>query len=581
MKTKNSNTHPKQIMDIKCIIQDHAAVLNSVNDAIFMYESVESGPPGKFIYVNDAAVTLTEYSRAELMKLAPIDISAHLTVDDFELFRSEVMKTGRFQKEVTFATKTGQKIPVELKAIRTVIEGRNVGLAIARDITERVEAKARMRETEDRYRTHFENIHDVIYSVGADLIVTSVSPSIERFLGYTPDEFTGKPAHNLLYVFQPEYRDKAIQNLSLLLSGSKNLANVYGLITKDGKKVFAEIQGTPLIRDGIVTGSISVVRDITERKKAEDQLKESEQRYRYLAKNVPVGVMEVDLINDRFIQVNDELCEMSGYTKDELLATPTSLFFNEESMTVRKQRLDAVAKGENVSDDVEYRLRCKDGEFKWFLVKIRHAMQEGRLVGGTAIMYDITERKSREEKIQNRFQELENDLKEKMRELNDTNLVLLSKKGELDRITSEHELIRQQVIENKNAIATLAKNMEQIHHEAETQIMMDLKKVQLPILERMKSDRKLESYKNDVDFLIRQFSSQSSLSSEKAHIIYSLTPAELQIASQIGRGMSSEEIAAYLNISLNTVKTHRKNIRKKLGLIDSKENLFSFLKPHL
>ncbi|MCX5852523.1 MAG: PAS domain S-box protein [Deltaproteobacteria bacterium] len=581
MKTKNSNTHPKQIRDIKCAIQDYAAVLDSVNDAIFMYESNEPGPPGKFIYVNDAALELTEYSRAELMELTPVDITAALSIDDFKLLRSEFIKTGRLMKEVMFETKTGRKIPAEINVRRTNIEGRNVGLTVARNITDRLEAKAKLRETEDKYRTHFEYINDVILSIDADFRVTSVSPSIEKHLGYTPDEFVGKYVHDCLHVFQPESLNRAIHNISRLLSGEKLPVNSYGFLTKDGKEVFAEIQGTPLIRDGKVTGLVSVVRNITERKEAENGLKESELRYRHLINHVPVGIVEVDVVNDRFIDVNDVICSYVEYSRDELLSMKVSSLFTEESVKVMHQRIRAFSRGENLPADVEYKLRTKSGAIIWVLSHMRHVVKEGKLTRTTGIVYDINHRKLIEEKLRIISQKLENDLVEKTTELKSLNNESIAKKGELDRIKHEYESVRQQVIENKSALSILAKNMEHVHHETENQILLELRKILLPVMQRLRSDKRLGFFANEFDSIINYLDAKTSKHAERTRILYSLTPAELQIATQIGHEMKSEEIASYLNVSINTVKTHRKNIRKKLGLQDSKTNLVAFLKSHL
>lgn len=581
MKTKNNNTRPKQIRDGISMLEDFETILNSMNEAVFITGSGDNKLPGKFIYVNDTAVKLTEYSRTELMQLTPMDTSPSHSVHEFSSFRTELEDTGKITKEAVITTKTGREIPVEVTARLGIIEGKIVSISFARNITDRVEEKAKLRETEDKYRTQFENIHDVIYTIDTDLLITSVSPSVEKFLRYTPDEFVGKYVHDCLHVFQPEYRDQAIQNLSRGLSGEKMPTSVYGMITKDGKEVFAEIQGTTLIRDGKVAGSISVMRDVTDRVETQNALQKSEQRYRHLMNHLPVGIVEVDVINDRFIDINDIICSYLEYSKDELLRMNVTSLFTEESLKILKQRIRAFNEGEESPAEIEYKFRTKSGATIWVLYHMRNVVKEGRLLRTTGIVYDINERKLMEEKLQIRSQELENDLSEKISELKNLNNDFIAKKGELDRIKHEYESVRQQVIENKSALSILAKNMEHAHHETENQILLELRKILLPVLRRLRNDKRLGFFANEFDSIINYLDDKTSKHVERTRILYSLTPAELQIASQIGHGMKSEEIAAYLNVSVNTVKTHRKNIRKKLGLNDSKTNLVAFLKSHL
>jgi len=146
---------------------------------------------------------------------------------------------------------------------------------IARDITERRKAEQALRESEERYRRHFENVSDVIYSVDEDLNITDVSPSVERVLGYKPEELIGQPFVELS-VLGPDSMERAIHDTMRVLSGERVESTVYRFIRRDGGERWAEVSGAPLTRDGEVAGLISVARDITERKEAEDELRRIE-----------------------------------------------------------------------------------------------------------------------------------------------------------------------------------------------------------------------------------------------------------------------------------------------------------------
>ncbi|MCX5851311.1 MAG: helix-turn-helix transcriptional regulator [Deltaproteobacteria bacterium] len=110
---------------------------------------------------------------------------------------------------------------------------------------------------------------------------------------------------------------------------------------------------------------------------------------------------------------------------------------------------------------------------------------------------------------------------------------------------------------------------------------METRKILTPIIQRLKNNKGVDHSKDDINLLASYLEDQTSRFSHNTRIIFSLSPAELQIASMIRNGMSSEEMAAHLHVSVNTIKTHRKNIRRKLGLQNSSVNLTSHLKSHL
>jgi len=147
--------------------------------------------------------------------------------------------------------------------------------SVGRDITERKRAEEALRESESLHRLHFENVSDVIYSVDPELKITNISSSVERVLGYKPEELIGRSFQEL-NLLAPEYLEQAASDTMHVLGGERITSAVYQFIARDGIKKWGEISGAPLIRDGQVVALISVARDITERKQAEEALQESE-----------------------------------------------------------------------------------------------------------------------------------------------------------------------------------------------------------------------------------------------------------------------------------------------------------------
>ena len=139
----------------------------------------------------------------------------------------------------------------------------------------RKQAEETLKESEERYRLSFENASDVIYSIDRDFRVISISPSAEKILGYKPEEIVGRSIEALTNIIAPESMDAALSNTIEVLNGKNITDAVYSFIAKDGTRKIGEVSGSPIIRGGTIVGAISIARDITKRKWAEEALENS------------------------------------------------------------------------------------------------------------------------------------------------------------------------------------------------------------------------------------------------------------------------------------------------------------------
>jgi PAS domain S-box-containing protein len=140
-----------------------------------------------------------------------------------------------------------------------------------------------------------------------------------------------------------------------------------------------------------------IISDITERKQADEALRESEERYRQLVEYAPAAIYEADLTTGRLLSVNEVLCEYSGYTKDELLALNPLDLMSAESQKLILQRVASYAAGEPVPPTVEYKARSKTGREFWISTNAKYFYQAGLPVRATVVAHDITDRKRAEE----------------------------------------------------------------------------------------------------------------------------------------------------------------------------------------
>ena len=174
------------------------------------------------------------------------------------------------------------------------------------------------------------------------------------------------------------------------------------IITKTGERRLIAWNNTALFNaQGEILGLTSIGEDITERRQAEEALKESEARYRHLVQYAPAGIYEFDLQNRRFLSVNDVMCEYTGYSEEEFLELDPYDLLTEDSRAKLNHLLEEVFSGNRNPDPVEYRLRGKNNREFWVLVHANFYFEGGVPKRATAVAHDLTAiRKAQEEKRQ-------------------------------------------------------------------------------------------------------------------------------------------------------------------------------------
>jgi PAS domain S-box-containing protein len=158
----------------------------------------------------------------------------------------------------------------------------------------------------------------------------------------------------------------------------------------------AAVRGT----DGVVTGLAGVTQNITRRKRLEEELRRREEQARHLIRYAPAAIYEIDFRGPRFVSVNDFMCEYSGYSRDELLAADPFDLLAGDGPAVFRQRMAASLAGETIPNDVEYRVKTKDGRIRRAILKVTPVMEDGKPVGAFVVAHDVTERAEAEETLQ-------------------------------------------------------------------------------------------------------------------------------------------------------------------------------------
>ncbi|MBP1711614.1 MAG: sensor hybrid histidine kinase, partial [Deltaproteobacteria bacterium] len=250
---------------------------------------------------------------------------------------------------------------------------------------------------EEKYRLIFEHVMDVIYTIDADLNLLSISPSVETVLGYEPQEFIGRPVTDLGNIFTPESLQQAITDTGLILNGSAIAGAIYQFIAKDGTIKYGEVSGSPIMRDGKIIAIISVARNITDRKLAENAVRESEEKYRTILEDMEDVYFEVD-IKGNITFVNPSSCKKSGYSERELLGMSFKEISVPDGIEMVMQYFGEIFQTGKTGKPLIWNLKKKKGEGGFFeLVVSLIRDKQGNPVGFKGIGRDITERRKAED----------------------------------------------------------------------------------------------------------------------------------------------------------------------------------------
>ncbi len=216
-------------------------------------------------------------------------------------------------------------------------------LSSGEDITERKLAEKALQESEERFRDMAELLPEIIFEIDIQGKLTFVNRSAFTQFQYTEAEFIN--GLNALEMIVPEDRERGMSNIMKILGGEHVGLKEYRALRKDGSSFPALFHSAAVIRDGKPAGLRGIIIDITERKKMEEALKESEANYRQLFHHAPAGIYEFDMIERHFISVNDVMCEYTGYSEAEFMKLDVIDLLSEDSLLILAKLLEKAAAG--------------------------------------------------------------------------------------------------------------------------------------------------------------------------------------------------------------------------------------------
>ncbi|HEX7941981.1 MAG TPA: PAS domain S-box protein, partial [Gemmatimonadaceae bacterium] len=260
------------------------------------------------------------------------------------------------------------------------------------EVTAQRRAEEALRESEARYRTLVETAHEGVWVVDQVGTTTYVNPRLCQMLGYAPAELLGRP------IFDCMPADAAFQARTLFARRQRGIAEVQELTfrRRDGSELFALVSTSPLVDgDGAFAGALAMVTDITERRRAEQALRESEARYRHIAANAPGVVYQFVYRPDGskgFTFASEGARALFGVAPESILRDPAALF----GLIHPEDRLEFHASGlAAVAALVPWRWQGRavlaTGEVRWVQVASRNERQPDGSIVCDGLLMDVTE----------------------------------------------------------------------------------------------------------------------------------------------------------------------------------------------
>ena len=273
---------------------------------------------GRFIIVNECFANLFNKSPEDikgkyLYDLYPENISDRIYDDNMEIIES---KTPKYNIEEFLETPKGMIWVRTDKVPYKDINGEVMGIiGVLSDVTHQKQINEDLRKSEEKFRGITERSFDIIITVDQEEICTYVSPSVERVLGYKPEEIIGKH----FQVLFPENMIKKVERVYNTLIQGKEIEEVnFEVLRKDRRKAIIEVNGSPIIKDDKIVGVQIHSRDITLRKLEEEMIEKEKNK---LQKYIDIAGIILKIVDKdgKVSLINNRGCEVLEYTKEEIL----------------------------------------------------------------------------------------------------------------------------------------------------------------------------------------------------------------------------------------------------------------------
>ena len=365
--------------------EQYRAIFNAVADSLVLRDA-----EFRVVDVNPAYTKLSGRPREEALgrsdlTMSPPELNAHVRALHARAIAGEPVMF-----EALARRKDGSRFDIETRGVPIMHNGRPHVLYIGRDITARKRAEELLRASEEQYRAIFNAAVDGLVLRDAGFRIVDVNPAYETMSGYSRDEVIGLDR----LVANPPEAERQLKALHQAALRGEPFVVEAVRVRKDGLRRDVELRGVPMQYRG-APHVLYIGRDISERKRAEESLRASEEQYRSIF-NAAADALVLRDAEARVVDVNPAFLEISGYTRDEVINANRWIFAGPEQTALAREMHRRVIAGESVQFEVEG--QRKDGSR--FVVEMRAVpiLYRGR-PHALGMARDITQRKALESRL--------------------------------------------------------------------------------------------------------------------------------------------------------------------------------------
>ncbi len=289
--------------------------------------------------------------------------------------------------------KTNPELNEEISALTRRIRD------LEQSLSERKKAMVALRENEARYCTILAGAEDGYFEVDLAGNFTFFNDSVCRMLGYSRAELMGM--NNRQYTDKENGQKQYQEFKKMFMTGEPSKGFDHEIIRKNGTKLSIEFTAS-LIRNiyGHPIGFRGIMRNITDRRRAEEALSNSKKRFHAIFTKTAVGVAEIEMATGRFLTANRRLCEITGRSEEELLVTAFQAMTHPDDLYLHEEKTALLLAGKIEQYSLEKRYISKDGMIIWVNLTVSPIRRPGEEPGRCIVVVeDISERKRIEDEI--------------------------------------------------------------------------------------------------------------------------------------------------------------------------------------
>jgi PAS domain S-box-containing protein len=399
-----------------------------------------------------------------------------------------------------------------------------------------------------------------------DFECVGVNAAFEKLVGLKAAQIVGKSLSLVLGEPGPAWMDLCIR--VALNGGSQKFRNFF-ITPRKEKEILLFCPGSCLLA--------TMIYDVSDCEQEKKSLLNSEEGFQTIAENADNGILISHGLETPFVYANHSAAELTGYSRDELLELRPSQLVDPSEIPTIRQRIQRRLRGKPAPKRYTAALVRQNGQILPIEVYATRLSWNGRPAVMTQFR-DISFYKRIEEQLERTNKDLERRVQERTAELMKTARELEKKKEELLGHKEDLERANRELVQTNTALSVLARNIDRSHGEFEQKIAGIVSSRIMPVIEELRNARIPEKSLAALEVVSTYLHDLTPCAAKSHEVVVSLSPMEMRVAVMIKKGFSSNQIGRLLHISLDTVKTHRRSIRRKLGLCNSSINLESFLK---